>query len=99
MTESPRQVSFRPTDPEFLADPYPTYARLRREAPIFFHRPWGKWILTRHRDVDSLLRDRRLGRVIPPGPADDGPGPRGRAPRDPALAPFHAIQEGICVEF
>jgi cytochrome P450 len=93
MTGPIGEVSFRPADPEFLADPYPTYARLRREAPIFFHRPWGKWILTRHRDIDRLLRDRRLGRVIPPG--YEG-GPPGRP--DPEHAPFHAIQEGSLLE-
>ena len=27
-------VRFRPFDPDFLADPYPTYARLRDESPI-----------------------------------------------------------------
>ena len=54
-------VRFDPTDPAFLQDPYPTYARLRREAPIAWHEPWQAWIVTRHRDVDALLRDRRLG--------------------------------------
>ncbi len=56
---------FRPTDPGFLHDPYPTYRRLRAEAPVFFHAPWRRWIVTRHADVSALLRDRRLGRVDP----------------------------------
>jgi len=81
---------FRPTDPDFLQDPYPTYARLRREAPIAWYPGWRAWIVTRHRDVDALLRDRRLGRVshhvVPPPPAD------------PALAPFAAIQAGSLLE-
>jgi cytochrome P450 len=55
---------FDPTDRGFLADPYPTYERLRREAPIAYYDGWQAWILTRHRDVDRLLRDRRLGRVM-----------------------------------
>jgi pimeloyl-[acyl-carrier protein] synthase len=43
------------------ADPYPAYARLRAEAPI--HRtPDGLWILTRHANVASVLRDPRFGR-------------------------------------
>lgn len=58
------QPAFQPTDPAFLHNPYPTYARLRREAPIFFYEPWGKWIVTRHGDISALLRDRRLGRVL-----------------------------------
>ena len=55
---------FQPTSPQFLNNPYPAYKTLRREAPIFFYEPWGKWILTRHEDVNALLRDKRLGRVI-----------------------------------
>lgn len=55
---------FQPTSPEFLANPYPAYKRLRNEAPIFFYEPWGKWIVTRYEDINTLLRDKRLGRVI-----------------------------------
>jgi cytochrome P450 len=93
MSDTRPEVTFRPTDPEFLRDPYPTYARLRRQAPIFFHAPWGKWILTRHRDIDRLLRDRRLGRVIHHLQAPDE-----RAPLNPGHGPFHAIQEGSLLE-
>ena len=62
MTRMP--MTFDPTDPAFLQDPYPTYKRLRDESPIFFYEPWNKWIITRHGDVSALLRDRRLGRVL-----------------------------------
>lgn len=55
---------FDPTDPAFLQDPYPTYAWLREQAPIFYFEPWDAWVLTRYRDVSALLRDRRLGRVL-----------------------------------
>jgi cytochrome P450 len=55
---------FKPTDPAFLQDPYPTYARLRETAPIFFYEPWHAFILMRYRDVNALLRDRRVGRVM-----------------------------------
>jgi cytochrome P450 len=84
---------FRPTDPDFLQDPYPAYARLRREAPIALYEGWGAWIVTRHRDVDALLRDRRLGRVlhhlVPP---------EARPPADHARAAFDAIQAGSLLE-
>lgn len=84
---------FRPTDPDFLQDPYPTYARLRAAAPIAWFEGWGKWIVTRHRDVDALLRDRRLGRVIHHlTPASDRP------PANPAHAAFDAIQAGSLLE-
>lgn len=55
---------FTPTDPAFLQDPYPTYARLREESPIFFYAPWNAFVLTRYADINALLRDRRLGRVL-----------------------------------
>jgi cytochrome P450 len=77
---------FRPTDEGFLADPYPTYARLRREAPIAYYDGWAAWIVTKHRDVDRLLRDRRLGRVM-----------EGAQPASEHAA-FAAIQEGSLLE-
>lgn len=47
----------------FLDDPYPTYARLRRESPVFFDSTWGLTFVTRHADVTSILKDRqRFGR-------------------------------------
>jgi cytochrome P450 len=46
-------------------------------------------VLTRYRDVDRLLRDRRLGRVME--------GVEKRAP-DPAHAPFDRIQAGSLLE-
>jgi cytochrome P450 len=79
---------FDPTDPAFLQDPYPTYARLRREAPLAWYAPWSAWIVTRHADVDALLRDRRLGRVIADRPKA----------ADPTHAPFAAIQAGSLLE-
>lgn len=42
---------------DFLADPYPTYHRMRSEAPIFYSERWGGWVLTRHRDVVETKRD------------------------------------------
>jgi cytochrome P450 len=46
-------------DPEFVADPYPTYHRLRAEDPVHRH-PLGFWVLTRHDDVAAVLRDARF---------------------------------------
>src|SRR5438445_10489055 len=46
-------------DPEFLADPYPTYHRLRAEDPVH-QSPLGFWVLTRYDDVSAVLRDPRF---------------------------------------
>src|SRR5262245_38681242 len=55
------QLSFNPMAPEFVADPYPTYHRLRAEDPV--HRsPLGFWVLTRYEDVVLSLRDPRFGK-------------------------------------
>ncbi|RAY15354.1 cytochrome P450 [Actinomadura craniellae] len=55
-------IPYDPWSPDFVADPYPAYAALRAERPVFFHEPTGQWVVTRYADVDALLRDRRLGR-------------------------------------
>jgi len=52
-------MDFDPMDPEFLADPYPTYHRLRAEDPVH-PSPLGFWVLTRYDDVVSVLRDPRF---------------------------------------
>jgi cytochrome P450 len=51
--------TFNPMAPEFVADPYPTYHRLRAEDPVH-QSPLGFWVLTRYEDVVSVLRDPRL---------------------------------------
>lgn len=81
-------LSFSPTDPAFLQDPYPTYKRLRDEAPIFFFEPWKKWVLTRHGDVAALLRDRRLGRVLE----------NVKVRANPGHAAFDDVQDGSLLE-
>ncbi len=52
-------VQFNPMAPEFVADPYPMYHRLRTEDPVH-HSPLGFWVLTRYPDVMAMLRDPRL---------------------------------------
>ena len=54
-------ISFNPMDPEFVADPYPTYHRLRHEEPVH-DSPLGFWVLTSYDDVVAALRDPRLAK-------------------------------------
>src|SRR6266513_610473 len=54
--------AFDPSDPRFLEDPYPALNRLRESAPVFYDEGRERWFVTRHEDVRSCLRDKRLGR-------------------------------------
>jgi cytochrome P450 len=55
------EVLFNPLLPEFHADPYPFYRRLREEDPVH-QSPLGFWVLTRYDDCVTALRDGRFGR-------------------------------------
>ena len=54
---------FDTSDPDFIADPYPTLNALRERGPVHRDDAWNLWLVTRHRDVRSAQLDRRLGRV------------------------------------
>ena len=51
------QLVYDPVSPEAHADPYPIYARLRDEAPLYFVEPHNVWALSRYADVQGALRD------------------------------------------
>src|SRR6516165_5998800 len=48
-------VYYDPYDVGINADPYPTYARLREEAPIYYNERYAFWALSRHSDVERGL--------------------------------------------
>jgi cytochrome P450 len=48
-------VYFDPYDVSINADPYPTYARLREEAPIYYNQRYDFWALSRHEDVQAAM--------------------------------------------
>jgi cytochrome P450 len=54
-------------DPVAINDPYPLYRRLRIEAPVYWHEPVGRWLLTRYDDVAAALRDPRLSADLATG--------------------------------
>ncbi len=53
-------VYYDPYDVEINADPYPTYARLRDEAPIYHNERYDFWFLSRHEDVQRALVNWRV---------------------------------------
>lgn len=48
---------FDPADPAFIADPYPTYRRLRDEAPVYQDPDSGLWLITRYSGVERAVTD------------------------------------------
>jgi cytochrome P450 len=50
-------VEYNPLLPEVRANPYPTYARMRAEAPVLWMPLILGWLLTRYDDVLAVLRD------------------------------------------
>jgi cytochrome P450 len=52
---------FNPLTPEFIANPYPFYHRLRAIDPMHLA-PTGLYVASRHADVTTILRDKRFGK-------------------------------------
>jgi cytochrome P450 len=84
---------FAPSDPAFVADPYPIYEELRRDRPVTYDEGTDHWLVARHADVNALLRDRRLGRTYLHLASNEE---MGRAPDTEWHEPFwHLIRNGI----
>ena len=84
-----------PREPAFVRDPYPTYAALRARGPAVQWPALGFPVLTRHAEVNALLRDRRFGRQIlhkVPREALGWPAPA------PHLAAFDAFERHSLLE-
>ena len=54
---STTELVYSPYAYEIHEDPYPTYARLRAEAPVYRNEAGGFWALSRHADVVEAFRD------------------------------------------
>ena len=52
-------VYWDPFDREIARDPYPIYARLRAEAPLYYNERHDFYVLSRHDDIDRALTDWR----------------------------------------
>ncbi len=53
--------------PEFKANPYPFYARMREQAPVVrlsIALPGQFWLITRHDDIVAMLKDERISREL-----------------------------------
>jgi cytochrome P450 len=86
-------AAFIPSDPGFVADPYPAYAALREAGRVQFDERSDHWLVPHHADVGALLRDRRFGRTYLHVATHAEMG----RPEEPAhLEPFwHLIRNGM----
>lgn len=51
------KLIFDPFSDEFFTDPYPTYRRMREEAPLYHDEEHDFYALTRHTDVAAAFKD------------------------------------------
>jgi cytochrome P450 len=56
-TMTATQLVFDPFSDEFFTDPYPTYRRMREEAPVYYNEEHDFYALTRHEDVAAAFKD------------------------------------------
>ncbi len=90
MITSAAQLGYRPSDPGFIADPYPVFAELRDRHPVLYDGTTDQWVISRHEDVARLLRDRRLGRTYHHVASDAD---FERTPPPAWHAPFHELND------
>ena len=91
-------VSFNPLDPAVRRDPFPTYARARREAPALIHTglPMRLVSVFRYEDCQAILRDAQTWSsefpVITQVAGQEGPPRRSMLGSDP---PAHTRLRGL----
>ena len=78
-----------PTDPAFVQNPYLFYADALEKGPLHFWQDYGMCAAFSHDAVHALLRDKRLGRAMPPENQVDPPY---------HLAPFYAVEAHSMLE-
>jgi len=104
MTSSWNPDDFDPHDPAFLADPFPTYALFRRDAPIHYVAPYESHWMFRYADCAEVLNGtdawvKNLPVGSDPAPVGSDPAPVGSDPApvgsdpapmasDPAPGPY-----------
>ena len=56
-SEYPVSPDFDPFDPDYLAGPYPYFARLRSETPVFYAPKIDFWVVSRYEDIQTIVKD------------------------------------------
>jgi cytochrome P450 len=58
MSDTTTDISYDPYDVEINADPYPTFRRLREEAPLYYNAEHDFYAVSRYDDVERGLKER-----------------------------------------
>lgn len=53
-----------PLTAEFLEHPYPTFERLRNEAPVFWSESGKYWLISRYQEANAILRNIGYGKEL-----------------------------------
>src|SRR5262249_48370705 len=80
------EMRYTPFSEEVRANPYPFYAALRKDAPVFFVEGIGAWAVARYEDVRFILGHPEIfsSDALPRSSPPPGLGPDAPAPREPA---------------
>jgi cytochrome P450 len=54
----------RPLNADFLENPYPTFDRLRKEAPVFWSEKGKYWLISRYEEANAILRNLGYGKEL-----------------------------------
>ena len=94
MTRTGSGVYYDPYDLDINADPYPVYARLREQAPLYYNEEYDFWALSRHADVEGAVSNHaalshRYGAILEMIRARMVSPPGNVLGEDPPLHPMH----------
>lgn len=84
-----QRLAQSPTDPAFVQNPYPFYDRVRAAGPVAWWEDYAFPVSASWDVVNTLLRDRRFGREVPP---------ERQRPIPDHLAPFYAVEAHSMLE-
>lgn len=82
-------ITQSPTDPGFVQNPYPFYARARAMGNLVYWQDYAMAAATSHAAVNAILKDRRMGREAPDGFKPDIPA---------SLCPFYDVEAHSMLE-
>src|SRR5580698_3854674 len=75
-------MPWNPLNPELAPDPYPLYAQLREQDPVYFEKAFGWYFVTGHEEGQRVLRE-------PGGEMCFDEFQRMRMGRDVSAEPYH----------